>query len=339
MCIISAKPAGIPMPDETTLRNMWDANPDGAGFMCPVTVKRNGKLVNLVQIEKGFMSWEAFKSALDNLASHIDLTTTALVMHFRITTHGGTCPELTHPFPVTSSTSVLKKPRSTAQIGIAHNGIISSVSPSKDMSDTAEYVRSQLAPLAKALPRFYENPDALELVKNAIGSKMAILSPEGNIITIGDFNEKDGVLYSNYSHEPRKWSFNTYGGGWTSDWSSGVHRKLMDVLDAYIPAKHIVLQSGQKLNSDYACYSIDSQGRVYAYSDELGSFGEIRNAKAVTDKGVRIVYNAKKAYYESVLSAEDLEYFGYDPYTPVEYGAPWDEMPEYEDEDNENFPT
>jgi hypothetical protein len=109
----------------------------------------------------------------------------------------------------------------------------------------------------------------------------------------------------------------------------------MDVLDASEHCYHIKLMSGRKLDPDYTCFSIDSQGRVYAYSDELGCYGEVRNAKAVTKNGTRIVYNAKKAFYEYVMTGEELEAFGYDPYEPIEYGTPWDDMP---DED-ENFPT
>ena len=33
MCIIAAKPAGVAMPDNDTLRTMWNVNSDGAGFM------------------------------------------------------------------------------------------------------------------------------------------------------------------------------------------------------------------------------------------------------------------------------------------------------------------
>ena len=334
MCIIAAKPAGIAMPNEETLRTMWDANPDGAGFMYPITRKTGKKTTNLVQIEKGYMTWEDFKTALDTLASRIDLTATALVMHFRITTHGGTCPELTHPFPVTDSASVLTKPRSTAKVGVAHNGIISSVTPGKGMSDTSEYIRSQLAPLSKALPRFYENADALKMVKNAIGSKMAFLSPEGNIVTIGDFNTHEGMLYSNFSWEPRRFTYTTYGGGWSDIYSGNLTRKLMDVLDAPTPAKEVKLVDGSTMPADCLSFSIDSRGRVYSYSDEVGYYCEVRHAKALTAKNVPITYNAKKAYYETVLDSEEVEAYGYDPYTPLDSSTPW-----YEQDEDENFPT
>ena len=52
----------------------------------------DGKVV----IEKGFMKLDEFTAALDRVAQTVDLTATGVVMHFRITTHGGTCP-LEHP--------------------------------------------------------------------------------------------------------------------------------------------------------------------------------------------------------------------------------------------------
>ena len=36
MCIIAAKPAGVNMPDDKILENMWNRNDDGAGFMYAV---------------------------------------------------------------------------------------------------------------------------------------------------------------------------------------------------------------------------------------------------------------------------------------------------------------
>ena len=47
MCIIAAKPAGVAMPDNDTLRTMWNVNSDGAGFMY---VEKGA-----VRIEEGFM--------------------------------------------------------------------------------------------------------------------------------------------------------------------------------------------------------------------------------------------------------------------------------------------
>jgi hypothetical protein len=208
MCIIAAKPANAPMPDAERIRNMWHSNPDGAGFM----YARDGR----VRIEKGFMTLDALTDRLDALGKELDLTKNALVLHFRITTHGGTKPENCHPFPVSDSIGVLQKLKTSARIGVAHNGIIDISPRTKGISDTMEYIASQMAPLSRFCPEFYHNKDAMLMIKNAIDSKMAIMDSAGNLYTIGAFNTYEGVEYSNYSYEDyykgyRGGSFRCYG--------------------------------------------------------------------------------------------------------------------------------
>ena len=206
MCIIAAKPAGVPAPDQATLRNMWDGNPDGAGFM----YVKDGK----VRIEKGFMKWQHFIDAWDKLGKTLDLTAAPAVLHFRITTHGGTCPANCHPFPITDNVGALQKLKISTDLGVAHNGIIHIV-PRKGISDTMEYIATQLAPLKQALPRFYENKHAMRMVKNAIDSRMVFLTGEGKLYTIGDFVEDKGILYSNSSF---RWNYRGYNWGCYGGW-------------------------------------------------------------------------------------------------------------------------
>ena len=195
MCIIACKPIGLKMPDADTIENMWYANPDGAGLM----YNKDGK----VHIEKGFMKLADFMDALDRVGKSVDLTQTGVVMHFRITTHGGTKPSNTHPFPITDSLPVLKKLRTTTKIGMAHNGIISNIPREKDISDTMEFVLAQMAPISRLCKNFLANEDARLLIKNAIGStnKLAFLKGDGTIYTMGDFVNDGGLLYSNHSYE------------------------------------------------------------------------------------------------------------------------------------------
>ena len=213
MCIICAKAANTKLPTYENFMNMWYNNPDGAGLM----YTKDGK----VRIEKGFMEFEDFTTRLDELKQEIDTTATPMVFHFRIATHGGVNAGCTHPFPVTDNVTLLKKPRATCKLGVAHNGIID-ITPRKDLSDTMEYVASQLFPLSKALPRFYDNKWALTLVKNAIDSKMALLTDAGDIHLIGNFEESDGIKYSNHSYaylwSYRGGKFSTFSGGGWSDW-------------------------------------------------------------------------------------------------------------------------
>jgi len=105
---------------------------------------------------------------------------------------------------ITDSVGALSKLVATVSIGVAHNGIIR-ITPRKGISDTMEYIITQLAPLKRAMPRFYENKNAMLMVKNAIDSKMAFLTQDGRIFTIGDFVTDNGVLYSN-----RTYRENTY---------------------------------------------------------------------------------------------------------------------------------
>ena len=146
MCIIAIKSRGVELPSEEILQNMWRANRDGAGFM----YAKDGA----VHIKKGFMTYESFIAEIRKLGSSGEMRNLPLIMHFRITTHGGTKPENTHPFPVTDSIGVLKKLNSTTKLGMAHNGIID-ILPREGISDTMEYTASQLAPLSRALPKFY----------------------------------------------------------------------------------------------------------------------------------------------------------------------------------------
>jgi hypothetical protein len=53
MCIIVYKPKGIELPKEDILKNCFDNNADGAGYM----YAHKGKVL----IHKGFMDWEDFK--------------------------------------------------------------------------------------------------------------------------------------------------------------------------------------------------------------------------------------------------------------------------------------
>lgn len=52
-----------------------------------------------VRIQKGFMSWDAFDRALDEVTSKLDVAATPMALHFRIATHGAVKPGCCHPSP------------------------------------------------------------------------------------------------------------------------------------------------------------------------------------------------------------------------------------------------
>lgn len=284
MCIIAAKPAGVTMPSTEKIENMWNRNSDGAGIMYAVD--------NKVHIEKGFMTYASFNTKLDELRGKYNLDKLPVVMHFRITTHGGTKPENCHPFPITDSVGMLRKLNQTAQIGVAHNGIID-IRPRKGISDTMEYIASQLAPLSKAVPNFYKNKHLMQMISNAIDSKMAFLTSGGKIYTIGDFVENGGVMYSNRSFErTTSWRDYYYGCYEADSWElySGVphyrYKPVMWLDDA--KGEFIVTSDGDMLSGEYA---IDADKNVYEYDYELDALVKVP-ALAYNSEAMLLNYDA-----------------------------------------------
>ena len=198
MCVIVAKKRGIELPSKKTLKDCFETNPDGAGLMY---VNENKKIV----IEKGFMTFEAFYKKLTELNKKYNLKKKALVMHFRITTQGGTSPGNCHPFPITDDEKKLKSTYLECDnIAFAHNGIISlySMRDDKGMSDTMLLSKELLYPLFNYNKKFYKQEHNQELIEEIIGTdKIAFLDNEEKIITIGEFKEDEGALYSNLNHK------------------------------------------------------------------------------------------------------------------------------------------
>lgn len=257
MCIIAIKPAGVKMPATTTIENMWYSNPDGAGIMYAKA--------GTVHIEKGFMSLKDLKKALQRLEKTIDVVNTPIILHFRITTHGGTSPANCHPFPVTEKLPLLQMTKSKAPLGVAHNGVIDVKPSRKDISDTMEYIITQLAPLYQLKKDFYKHESGKRLIYNFIKSKMAFLDGNGRIETIGDFIAgDDGLMYSNSSYKARTIYYNwDFWDDYSLQWYGLEHGKYVTWLteeDGYI------LSEGSLISAD--CHLVDKQGNLYKYDIE-----------------------------------------------------------------------
>lgn len=296
MCVIAAKPAGIDMPSDEIIENMWKRNSDGAGFM----YAQGGQ----VHIEKGFMTLDRFKQKLKEIDKKYSLKKLSVVMHFRITTHGGTKPENTHPFPISDSLSMLKKRRVTTDLGVAHNGMIDIATP-KDISDTMQYIASELAPLKRAMPEFYRNKDMMLMIEHRTDSKLAFLDKKGRIETVGNFIEQDGVKYSNrtfenyYGYRGYSWSewdgYNDYG-NW--NYANNEYRmasmKLMwldEDRGEYV--KDCV--NNKIIDGEFA---IDAGGNLYEYNPGIDCFEEVYTAayQAYGPEGLPLRYNAKSKW-------------------------------------------
>lgn len=182
MCVAIYKPANIPTPDLKTLKECWEANPDGSGF----AMYKNGS----IEIHKGFMRWKDFEKAFKKygLSSFYG----PLLLHFRIATHGNICKGNTHPFPISNSKSDLQNTNLTCFKSdcLIHNGVLPITPSDKAISDSME--------LCKRLSRFDSVTQAMDLLDEFLGSnKIAIMEHSGTVRLFGDWIDVDGVWFSN----------------------------------------------------------------------------------------------------------------------------------------------
>ena len=310
MCVICIKPKGVDMPSENWIENMWYSNPDGAGFMYAT-----GKTV---KIEKGFMTLKDFNRALSELGSAKKLKEKALVMHFRIGTAGGNIPANTHPFPISDSIPVLQKLTCSTMLGIVHNGIIPITTRQKDISDTMEYIASQLAPLFRYDNEFYRSKELLQMIGNFTGSKLAFMNPQGEIFTVGSFTEDSGLLFSNTSYLSGYWyrrtpvkayGLSSFGYNQLYDeWYDRDGYEYMDDLQLLGDGDYFVdLESGDFFDADDGVYFVDVDGFLYVYDDYLQCCMPVAGDYAIYNKeGLTFRYNADKAAPMIVLD-EDVD--------------------------------
>ena len=205
MCIAIYKPADKIL-SEATLKECYDANPDGAGFM----YAQNKKL----HIEKGFFSYDSFYNAFKQHEHK------QAVIHFRIKTHGKIDTTNCHPFAVNNS------------IGFVHNGIINGFGDSNH-SDTIGFNNAILQPLVHKWGNLalFQDP-IINLIEGRIGySKLVFLDRHGNhkIMNEGKGVWDDGVWYSNNSYKPYVAPVTAYKGkdySWNNtDWIKDTYKK------------------------------------------------------------------------------------------------------------------
>ena len=193
MCVICVSRKGVRQPSAQEIKNMFENNSDGAGYM----YYKKGK----VYIHKGFASLDDY---LRDIKSHNFTKDDAVVYHFRISTQARQLT-MTHPFALTSDKELLKELDVICKFGICHNGIIPLTSDNKELeySDTALYI-------ADYLSKYIKNDDTMfdEKFKNLVAketfSKWAFMNSRGQIATIGDFIDVDGLLFSNTSYLEHK---------------------------------------------------------------------------------------------------------------------------------------
>lgn len=200
MCVIAYKPLNVAFPEEKILQNCFENNSDGAGFMYSFQGE--------VHIKKGYGTFKSFMNAL-NASRAITGDKVPYVMHFRIATQGYE-KTMTHPFPLSTKMSNLKRLKTKCNIGIAHNGILEITSDgSYQYSDTMKFITDYLSLIIRGYD-WYEDSRTKKLIERLIdGSRLAILDKNDHCELMGKgWEEDNGIHYSNHSwaREPYKWS-------------------------------------------------------------------------------------------------------------------------------------
>lgn len=181
MCWIGALKSGHELTEDQ-LNNAFCSNSHGSGF----AYNLDGKLI----ISKGYMSFDEFYQAYKKVGDGV-----SRVIHHRFATGGAHNEENCHPFEVVKN-----------KLCFAHNGIISSFSPTAEFSDTHLFCDKIVRPLignrAKLIREWYIR----WLLTESVGSnKLVFLDYQGEFVIINPqqgYLEKDGaVWFSSKSHE------------------------------------------------------------------------------------------------------------------------------------------
>lgn len=310
MCIAIYSPKGNEVPCDKYLKESWDSNPDGAGFAFNLD---KGK----VKILKGFMNYDSFKKSFDAHNKKYDFKNRGVLIHFRIQTHGGVCPECTHPFPLIDDEGALKKSEIISDYAVIHNGIISltgdEAKKREKMSDTMVFIEKYLTKIASN-KNWFSNPKNWELIYDLAGSKVAVLDGNGSIgATYGFTKDEDGNYYSNSTYKESRYLYKYFGcynhswNDWDYEYSDYKYDKakveyisLMELKDGEIV-----------LTEDGLCYSNkDFKGKnifVSVYGDVfIGN--KTGKSKIIRDKLEWFGFCAAGEYFEEYGVYEENTY-------------------------------
>lgn len=206
MCIICIKTQGTDLPNDSTIKQMFENNPNGAGFAYRRV--QGGPVL----IDKGYFD---VKKLIINLKKKVKKEDAAII-HFRLATSGlvdaGNC----HPFPVDATLEEMREVKGKTDCAIAHNGIFD-VEGDVRYSDTMLWIISRLdSKIIKGLGR----ATVQHLINDSLGtSKLAVLSSREKLVLMfghWEHDKKTNLYFSNtgYKNEVNQWV------RWRKDWDA-----------------------------------------------------------------------------------------------------------------------
>ena len=262
MCVICVKPTGVQLPSEAVLRQCFNHNSDGAGYM----FKDGDK----VHIKKGFMTFKDFYDSVTKDYEEKDGLRKAFVLHFRIGTSGSNTAGLTHPYPVSKSLDDLKQTDCLTDIGMAHNGIISLTSKSEDKkvdrNDTMAFIMDYVALFVKN-DKDLDDPDKVRVIQQLVGSwnKLVFLT-KNTVRMVGNFEKDEATqcLFSNM-YWKHSYSYTTYS---TPSKPKAEQKKVDEETEKEIEeALPLDIYYGECYNKESGKYDFEDQDCPWAYED------------------------------------------------------------------------
>lgn len=282
----------------------WKSNPDGFGM----AYSKNGKLY----VHKGIMKLD------EAWSKYIEVKKHRVVMHFRIKTAGAICPELTHPFIISDTSPTLTSFTTDSNQIVFHNGCIWGwekdcleflLAKEKGGKVTGHMSDSRLVALQMNNVKRKDRFDFL----NKLSGKFVLMDHK-TITLVGDFEENDGVFYSNGTYKER-----TCWAGY-DEWSSNYYNKSKD------------------------CYNKPKEKAQESL--ELHDYVELLKNTRLFDKGsilkIKSIMYSKRKTFLIVTDGYVSEYLAASFVKKVDYGVkftsnPYNEEDEYDERYSYNF--
>lgn len=160
------------MPPKAILKRCAMLNPHGFGF---ATTDRLFKTLDAEEFFKELKTISKEETA---------------ILHFRYATHGSIKLENCHPFRDDET-----------GIAFAHNGILFSITPYNDMTDSETAFRGSLVPVIKKYG--FDSDEFIIKTHNIIGgSRFAFIDKDGKYRLFGSFAQYKDCWYSNRNFMP-----------------------------------------------------------------------------------------------------------------------------------------
>jgi len=279
MCIIAVSKSRHLTEEE--FRNCYRNNPDGFGMSWSTGVDNRFK--------KGLMTYDESWKFYQNMIKKHGLKF-PYVCHFRIKTEGAIIPELTHPFIISRKSPLNLKWKGDNSL-LFHNGTISGWRrylpkiESRFKEEIDEDKLSDSRALAMMLPTKGKNA----IVAAGKYNKFAVFN-KGRCKIFGDFNEENGIYFSNDGY---KYTWGHYY-DYSDDYYDDFYR------DEYFPNKPF----NRVLNDTDGASAGTSSNHIYRsvrYQPKVGF---------ISDKDYQdiIDYSYVKCVDKDLFETQDIDY-------------------------------